>query len=187
METDTQDARSLALHDPLTGLPNRALFVDRLDHAIERAHRFGGPVAMVFTDLDSFKSVNETYGRRVGDELLQAVAGRLRRILRATDTVARLVADEFVVLCEDLHHRVHLAPIAARVDAGLHDPFVLSTVEVEVSAIVGTAFSDGGDDLSGDFLEDADVAMSWMKRNGDVLHSVFDIRSRPPRSVMTIR
>lgn len=166
-----------SLYDSLTGLPNRDLFVDRLDRAIQRSHRSGGPVAVVFADLDSFKSVNETYGHRVGDELLKAVAGRLRQLLRSGDTVARLVGDEFVILCEDLRRVPHVEGIAARVDASLNEPFGLSSTEIEVSASVGTAFAGGGGEIPEQILEEADITMSAMKRTSKVTHPVFDLRA----------
>jgi diguanylate cyclase (GGDEF)-like protein len=179
METDP------LLHDSLTGLPGRGLFLDRLNHAIQRSYRSGGPVAVLFTDLDSFKSVNETYGWQVGDELLQAVAERLGRILRKTDTVTRLGGDVFVILCEDLLHRSHLTPIAARVDAGLQGAFALTTTEIEVSATVGIASSEGGDEFCDHIIEEAEAAMSWMKRHTNAGHSVFDLRSEPLNAALS--
>jgi diguanylate cyclase (GGDEF)-like protein len=172
-----------SLYDRLTGLPNRDLFLDRLDRCIQRSHRAGGPVAVIFADLDSFKSVNETYGHRIGDELLTGVAGRLRRLLRSGDTVARLVGDEFVILCEDLRRVSHVAPIAARVDAGLNEPFGLPTTEIEVSASVGIAFARGGGEIPEQILEEANIAMSAMKRTSRVTHPVFHLRALQPDQV----
>jgi len=166
-----------SLYDSLTGLPNRDLFVDRLDRAIKRSHRSGGPVAVIFADLDSFKSVNETYGHGIGDELLKAVAGRLRQLLRSGDTVARLMGDEFVILCEDLRSVSHVTLIAARVDAGLNEPFGLSSTEIEVSASVGIAFAGGDEEIPEQILEEADITMSVMKRTSKVTHPVFDLRA----------
>ena len=102
LRESSERAHEVALHDALTGLPNRTLLVQRLDHAILRCQRSRKIVAILFADLDQFKSINDTYGHHVGDELLVAVADRLGGILRAGDTLARLGGDEFVILCEDL-------------------------------------------------------------------------------------
>jgi diguanylate cyclase (GGDEF)-like protein len=166
------------LYDPLTGLPNRDLFVDRLDRAIQRSYRAGEMVAIVFADLDSFKAVNETYGRHVGDELLRAVARRLGRALRAGDTVTRLTGDQFVMLCEDLAGPSVMTAVAARVEACFDGSFVLADVEIEASASVGMAFAGRGGDVAEAVLEEADVALTRMKRTSEVRHAVFDLRDQ---------
>ena len=120
---DLQDvlgpAREAALHDALTGLPNRALMLERLEHASRRGRRSRKTSAVFFLDLDRFKAVNDTYGHHVGDELLVAVAERLTAVLRPGDTLARLSGDEFVILCEDLDDPAQADAIAVRFDAAL--------------------------------------------------------------------
>ena len=102
LESSTDRARAESLHDALTGLPNRRLLIERLEHAILRCRRSGRLVAILYADLDGFKAINDTHGHPTGDELLVAVAERLTAVLRPGDTLARMSGDEFVVLCEDL-------------------------------------------------------------------------------------
>ncbi len=123
---DSSDhSREKALHDPLTGLPNRVLLIERLDHAVLRGRRSNKLAAVLFADLDQFKLVNDMYGHAVGDELLIAVAGRLTAVLRPGDTLARMSGDEFVILCEDLDKPAEIEAIAARVVDAIATPFVL--------------------------------------------------------------
>ncbi len=168
-------ARESALHDALTGLPNRTLLVQRLVHAVLRCRRSEKLVAILFADLDRFKVINDTYGHHVGDELLVAVAGRLTELLRPGDTLARLAGDEFVVLCEDLETTSQVEPLATRIDEALGRPFVLSGIEVQVSASVGIAFAGRGDDVPEQILQDADTAMYQAKRRGGARHGMVDI------------
>jgi diguanylate cyclase (GGDEF)-like protein len=153
----------LALHDPLTGLPNRLLLDDRLDHALTRRRRTG-QVALFFIDLDGFKAVNDAHGHAAGDELLVQVAERLREGLRAGDTVARLGGDEFVVLCEDVNDVDATIALADRMAVRLADPYALSVGPVRVSAAVGVAVA--GDDDAPSLLRRADAAMYAAKRSG---------------------
>jgi diguanylate cyclase (GGDEF)-like protein len=171
----SERAREIALHDALTGLPNRTLLVQRLVHAILRCRRSEKLVAILFADLDRFKAINDTYGHHVGDELLVAVAGRLTELLRPGDTLARLAGDEFVILCEDLESTSQVEPIAARIDEALGEAFVLSGIEVQVSASVGIAFAGRGDDVPEQILQDADTAMYQAKRKGGARHGTVDI------------
>jgi diguanylate cyclase (GGDEF)-like protein/PAS domain S-box-containing protein len=120
-----QAIRHQALHDPLTGLANRTLFNDRLEHAITRSRRFGGYVAVMIVDLDGFKTVNDSLGHQIGDDLLIAVAERFRGALRAYETVARLGGDEFAILLEDLRAPEHGALVAQRVLDSLANPIDL--------------------------------------------------------------
>jgi diguanylate cyclase (GGDEF)-like protein len=168
-------ARETALHDALTGLPNRTLLVQRLVHAVLRCRRSEKLVAILFADLDRFKVINDTYGHHVGDELLVAVAGRLSELLRPGDTLARLAGDEFVILCEDLENTSQVEPLATRIDEALGRPFVLSGIEVQVSASVGIAFAGRGDDVPEQILQDADTAMYQAKRRGGARHGMVDI------------
>ncbi len=174
----TERARLSALHDALTGLPNRNLLVQRLDHAILRCRRSGTTLSILFVDLDRFKSVNDTYGHHIGDELLIGVAERLTALLRPGDTMARLAGDEFVVLCEDLDDPADVEPIAARIAVAFGGVFVLSTADVYVSASVGIAFSGPGENVPEDILRDADTAMYQAKRRGGANHGIVDLREQ---------
>ena len=157
------DAVHRALHDPLTNLPNRALFLDRLRQAEQRAARSGAVVAVLFLDLDGFKTVNDSLGHGRGDELLVAVAGRLADTLRAGDTAARLGGDEFAVLLTDLPAEGEAPLIAERILEALRAPFGLAGHELAVRASVGIATARGP---GGDLLRDADLAMYQAKAQG---------------------
>ncbi|MDQ1426441.1 MAG: hypothetical protein QOD72_3939, partial [Acidimicrobiaceae bacterium] len=176
LRESTDRSREKALHDALTGLPNRTLLLERLDHAVLRGRRSGKLAAVLFADLDRFKMVNDFYGHSVGDELLVAVAHRLSATLRSGDTLARISGDEFVILCEDLDGPAEADAIAARVGAAIAAPFVLDGVEVAVTASVGIAFSGPGDQLSEQLLHDADTAMYQAKRKGGSRHQIVDLR-----------
>ena len=165
---DRQQAADLAhyqlLHDPLTGLPNRALLLERLEQAFSRSRRTGAVSAVLFVDLDNFKSVNDRYGHAGGDELLIALAGRLTGLVRPSDTVARLHGDEFVILCEDLHRPDEAADIAHRLHVGLTRPFQLAEGPVVLTASVGIALADRDIHAPADVLAQADTAMYEAKR-----------------------
>jgi diguanylate cyclase (GGDEF)-like protein len=176
LEASTHLAEHNSLHDPLTGLANRTLFVQRLDHAILRARRSEKLVAVFFADLDQFKAVNDSFGHHMGDELLIAVADRIGRLMRPGDTLARLSGDEFAVLCEDLDDASAVEPLAARISASLAEPFVLSEAEITVAASVGIAFAGHGEDIPERVLEEADAAMYQVKRAGGGRHAVIDLR-----------
>jgi diguanylate cyclase (GGDEF)-like protein len=166
-----------ALHDPLTGLPNRALMMERIEHAFTRGLRSSNTCALFFVDLDRFKVVNDTYGHQVGDALLVAVAARLLAALRPADTLARMSGDEFVILCEDLDDPVRADAIAIRVDAALARPFLLTRgVEVRVKASIGIAFTGRGSDVPEDLIRDADLAMYRSKRKNAGHRHLFDLR-----------
>jgi diguanylate cyclase (GGDEF)-like protein len=175
LRDSSERARETALHDALTGLPNRTLLVQRLVHAILKCRRSEKLVAILFADLDRFKTINDTYGHHVGDELLVAVAARLTELLRPGDTLARLAGDEFVILCEDLADTAQVEPLATRIDEALGEPFVLSGIEVQVSASVGIAFAGRGDDVPEQILQDADTAMYQAKRRGGARHGTVDV------------
>ncbi len=154
-----------ARRDPLTGLGNRRLFIDRVQHALERRQRHHHRTAVLFCDLDHFKLVNDTMGHSRGDALLQAVADRLRAIVRAGDTVARLGGDEFAILLEDLDDEREAEQTAERVLAALARPFPLDGREVFVGASVGIAVGRAGTTVD-DLITDADVAMYGAKARG---------------------
>jgi diguanylate cyclase (GGDEF)-like protein len=178
LEQSSELAVENSLHDQLTGLPNRALLVQRLDHAILRCRRSGKTVAILYADLDDFKAVNDTYGHHVGDELLIAVSERLGGLLRPGDTLARLSGDEFVVLCEDLDDVSQVNPIADRIDLALTVPFDLAGVQRRVSASVGIAFAGQGNDVPETVLQEADTAMYQVKRQGGARHGIIDVREQ---------
>jgi diguanylate cyclase (GGDEF)-like protein len=156
-----------ALHDPLTGLPNRQLLVDRLTHAIAIAHRRGGiPPVVMFLDLDRFKLVNDTFGHRAGDELLVQVANRLRGVLRTTDTLSRFGGDEFVVLCEDLSATETVSMISGRIQGVFDAPFEIGEERLPVSVSIGVASLDDAVTTTEALLSDADAAMYFAKAHG---------------------
>jgi diguanylate cyclase (GGDEF)-like protein len=174
---DTSDrSREAALHDALTGLPNRILMLERLDHAFRRGRRSEKVSAVFFIDLNRFKEVNDTHGHQVGDELLVAVAERLAGVLRPGDTLARLYGDEFVILCEDLGDPSQADSIAARVDGAMVDPFALSDREVSITASIGLAFAGRGSDDPEQLLHDADRAMYRTKRQRAAPRQLLDLR-----------
>ena len=150
----------LARHDALTGLPNRADLVIRIADAFARAERHGTELALLFVDLDGFKAVNDRHGHDIGDELLVAVARRLRAACRTTDVAARLGGDEFVVLCDDLEPGASVGEMVARIRRAIEMPFELPRVEepVHVGASVGVAIGRVGDEAS-ELLRRADQAM----------------------------
>jgi diguanylate cyclase (GGDEF)-like protein len=167
--------RHRALHDPLTGLPNRDFFSDRIRHALERARRSGKAVAVLFMDLDNFKYVNDSLGHETGDELLVKVARRIERSLRAGDTPARFGGDEFIVLLEDIAGAEDAIRAAERIANELRDPLVLVGQEVSVGASIGIAVSRPADvGGSGTLLRDADAAMYAAKQDGKATYRVFD-------------
>ena len=179
LRDSSERSLATALHDALTGLPNRVLLLERLDHAVLRARRSGKMAAVLFLDLDRFKLVNDLYGHSVGDALLIAVAQRLTAALRSGDTLARMAGDEFVILCEDLNEAAEVDVIAARICAAVAAaPFVLPGAEAQVTASVGIAFSGRGDQLSEQLLQDADAAMYQAKRKGGARHQVIDLREQ---------
>jgi diguanylate cyclase (GGDEF)-like protein len=161
------EVRQRSLHDPLTGLANRTLFFDRVSHAIARLSRRPGPwLAVLFLDLDNFKTVNDTLGHARGDRLLALVAERLLTAVRAVDTVARLGGDEFAVLLEDLASADGALIVADRAVSLLEAPFDLAGQRVTVSASIGVAVrAEGGSDADG-LIKEADVAMYEAKRAG---------------------
>lgn len=140
----SDEAHEMALHDALTGLPNRVLLLERLDHTARRWQRTRKLAAVLFVDLDRFKAVNDQHGHGVGDELLVHVARRVSAVLRPGDTLARLSGDEFVALCEDLESATEADAIATRIGDALAAPFVLAAAVVEITASVGICLLPSG-------------------------------------------
>jgi diguanylate cyclase (GGDEF)-like protein len=167
--------RHVALHDPLTGLPNRVLLQQRLAHAAKRAKRSKASIAVLFADLDHFKAVNDTYGHQVGDQLLNAVAVRLSNVVRPGDTLARIYGDEFVVLCEDLAEDSDVEILADRLGSAFDEPFVIDSFSIRITASVGMAFAGSGVKISERLIDQADSAMYQAKRAGKA-QRVVDLR-----------
>jgi diguanylate cyclase (GGDEF)-like protein/PAS domain S-box-containing protein len=163
-----------AFHDPLTGLPNRALFVDRLRMACQRATRKGDSIAVLFLDLDEFKVINDCMGHEAGDHLLVGVASRLQRCVRPQDTVARLGGDEFTVLLDGLGKVEEAVQVAQRMLAAMESPISLPTGKAFAGASIGIAFSTGGEHDSTTLLRDADVAMYQAKGLARSSFAVFE-------------
>nr|WP_269205281.1 EAL domain-containing protein [Motilibacter aurantiacus] len=160
-----RDAAHRATHDPLTGLPNRSLLLDRVNHAVARAQRHPATLAVLFLDLDHFKAANDTHGHPFGDELLRQVTHRLSSVVRPGDTLARYGGDEFVLLCEDLPRPEDAEHIALRILDSLERPVLVHGREVVQSASVGLAVAEPGTDAS-DLLARADGALLDAKEGG---------------------
>ncbi|WP_380257888.1 diguanylate cyclase domain-containing protein [Kineococcus sp. GCM10028916] len=160
-----RELRHRALHDPLTGLPNRALFLDRLEHAVTPPVRGTGPVGLLYVDLDGFKAVNDTAGHQAGDDLLVEVSRLLSSCVRPGDTVARLGGDEFAVVCPGTSGESDLVAIGARILASLHDPIRVRGFDAVVGASIGVRWCAGGVTAE-QLLRDADEAMYAAKRSG---------------------
>jgi diguanylate cyclase (GGDEF)-like protein len=156
--------RHNALHDPLTGLPNRLLLQERLEHAAARAKRSHTNAAVIFVDLDHFKAINDLHGHVVGDELLRAVAARLASLVRSGDTLTRYAGDEFVILCEDMTNTYDVEILTERIEGAFDRPFELREHELGISASVGVAFAGPGEEVSEHLLAEADNAMYLAKR-----------------------
>jgi diguanylate cyclase (GGDEF)-like protein/PAS domain S-box-containing protein len=172
-----EEIRHRGLHDPLTGLPNRALLIDRLGQAAQRLDRTKGHVALMFLDLDHFKNVNDSLGHRAGDEVLREVAGRLRAAVRPADTVGRLGGDEFVVLCEDVDDEGMAMAIADRLTQAFAAPFRAGGDEHVLGASIGIALLDADGDAEA-LLRDADAAMYRAKEHGRARVELFDTGMR---------
>ncbi|MFL5844948.1 MAG: putative bifunctional diguanylate cyclase/phosphodiesterase [Solirubrobacteraceae bacterium] len=171
--------RHQALHDELTGLPNRTLLFDRLEHALGRRDR--GALALLFVDLDDFKIVNDTLGHQVGDELLRDIAPRIAAAVRPSDTVARFGGDEFVILCEELAGNSDAIRVAARVRQAFEEPFVVGGMPRQITASIGVAVDiDGVSDPSA-LIRDADAAVyrakdqgrGWIETHDEAAHELL--------------
>jgi diguanylate cyclase (GGDEF)-like protein len=165
----------MATHDPLTGLPNRTLILDRGEQMLSRARRSRAPLAALLIDLDNFTAINDTLGQAAGNELLRAIAARLDGVVREVDALGRIGGDEFVVLAEEFSEAADAMLIAARLTEALRAPFVLADgghTALTVTASIGVA---SGERASvEDFLRDADIAMHRAKRDGKNRHVLFE-------------
>jgi diguanylate cyclase (GGDEF)-like protein/PAS domain S-box-containing protein len=175
--TERKDAEARlahqARHDTLTGLPNRALFLDRLEQALRRSDRNGSRVAVLFVDLDRFKLINDSFGHAAGDRVLCDVAARLRPALRPADTIARFGGDELTVLCEDVDGEAGARAIARRIAALFEEPFLVEDGEAFLQASIGIAIA-GDNTAPEDLIRDADAAMYRAKEGGRAAVEVFD-------------
>jgi diguanylate cyclase (GGDEF)-like protein/PAS domain S-box-containing protein len=169
-----EQLRHQAFHDPLTGLPNRALFMDRLEHALALAHRRGTKVAVLFADLDNFKVMNDSLGHAAGNQLLIAVAERLKACVRPEDTAARLGGDEFTILVEGVTGGDDVAQIAERIAEILQPPFALEEQEVFATASTGIVLNSTAQEQAADLLRHADLAMYRAKHKGKARYEVFE-------------
>lgn len=156
----------MATHDPLTHLPNRSLFLDRLNHAITLSKRNNLCLAVLFLDLDGFKTVNDTYGHETGDRVLQAIGERFRKHLRACDTVARLSGDEFAFILENIGNGSNAAVVAEKILKNLAHPFILEGQSIHITTSIGISLypQDGKD--AQELLRRADAAMYKAKQCG---------------------
>ena len=162
-----------ALHDSLTGLPNRVLFENRLSQAHARTARRGGWNAVMLLDLDDFKEVNDSLGHLVGDELLVALARRFEEVTRSTDTLCRFGGDEFIYLAEELASPAQAEEVAERLLGVLAKPFSLAGTQVQQHASIGTVVLEGTGKAWTELIGDADAALYEAKRQGKGRHVVF--------------
>jgi diguanylate cyclase (GGDEF)-like protein len=167
-----------ALHDPLTGLPNRALFGDRLTVALDRSRRTGAPLAVLFLDVDSFKRINDSMGHASGDRLLTALADRFREMLRPMDTVARFGGDEFTFLFEEIESEHEAVLIAERITRSANQPLMVGDGEISVPVSIGIAMVTDPSVAPEHVIRDADAAMYRAKELGGARFELFDDTSR---------
>ncbi|MBI3898907.1 MAG: diguanylate cyclase [Gammaproteobacteria bacterium] len=163
---EIEHERHLAYHDALTGLPNRALFFDTLKQAFAKSGRLPNSLAVLYVDIDNFKSINDTLGHHGGDSLLLTVADRLRAAVRKTDTVARLGGDEFAVLQADVDGPEIADKLAAKLLDTISRPFMIDGHKVHASVSIGVAIHPGDGDNAQDLLDNADQAMYQAKNQG---------------------
>ncbi len=167
LDTVTQESESAqhaAFHDALTGLPNRALFDNRLEHGLAQAKRHGFTLAVMFIDLDGFKAINDLHGHTVGDALLQSVAERLQENTREDDTVSRYGGDEFLYLLMSIDKDTHVQQIAEKIAAAIQKPCRLSVGDVVVKSSIGISIFPKDGSTAADLIESADKAMYQAKR-----------------------
>jgi diguanylate cyclase (GGDEF)-like protein len=165
IKTRGKKVRQLAFHDQVTGLPNRTLFNDRLDHALAQAERHAWNVVVMFIDLDKFKPVNDRYGHDVGDRALQMVAQRLQGLVRAVDTVSRYGGDEFLCMMSEIEDREDIATVAQKVLSNIAVPYEIDGLKIMVSSSIGIAIYPSNGETAEVLLKKADAAMYRAKQN----------------------
>ncbi|MES3024347.1 MAG: diguanylate cyclase [Pseudomonadota bacterium] len=178
-KANEERARRSANYDSLTELPNRALFLDRLDHEIKHASRTGLPLALLFIDLDGFKVVNDQLGHAAGDELLRQVARRINACVRDTDTVARIGGDEFTVILTDVTREAHIDVIAREILDALSAPFPLGPQNVSISGSIGIALCPQDSIVPDTLVRNADLAMYVAKHAGRNAYRHFTPQMHP--------
>jgi diguanylate cyclase (GGDEF)-like protein len=163
-----------ALHDPLTSLPNRALFLDRLGMAIDRSRRLGTTVAVLFMDIDNFKLINDSFGHATGDQMLCVLGDRLRGMLRPADTIARFGGDEFALLFEDLGGQHDVTLMAERIGRAARVPVRLDDSEASITVSIGIAVVDDPSVDADTVMHEADTAMYRAKERGRARYELVD-------------
>lgn len=182
LKSTNDQLRKIALHDPLTGLPNRILLEDRAQQTIARARRHGEICAMMFIDLDRFKAINDTYGHDAGDALLKAVAHRLTDCLRREDTVSRTGGDEFAVIAGDMKSPSDAARTAEKIVRAMSAPFDVAGHRFQVSCSVGISLYPGDGQTMHELMANADAAMYRVKREGRNGYRLFALDLPQPGS-----
>src|SRR5579875_2375892 len=177
-ERKEDSAKHAALHDNLTGFPNRTLALDRIDRALARRRRDGIDVTVLLLDIDRFKLINDSLGHGAGDQVLVALAARLDETLRPSDTIARLGGDEFLVVSESEDGPRNAVELAERLGSAIRRPLPLGEAEHQLSASIGIAVADGGDDTAASLLRDADAAVHRAKEAGRGRYELFDATIR---------
>lgn len=179
---ELQEARQheqyLATHDPLSGIPNRALFYDRLAQAIAAASRYGTTLAVLFLDLDGFKAINDTLGHTAGDRLLQEIARRITSLVRKSDTAARIGGDEFCVILSQVARASDAVTVAENMLRRIREPLTLGGGERCVAASIGIAVYPGDGELADTLVRNADTAMYHAKQQGGDRYAFFQRRMR---------
>jgi diguanylate cyclase (GGDEF)-like protein len=180
LEAARSEAQHRALHDPLTGLANRAMFQERLTHALERLNKGGDPVALLALDLDRFKQVNDTLGHEAGDELLRQVAQRLAALLSDNDTLARLGGDEFVILQDAIKTVAQSQSLSEKIIARVSEPYRLAGTEVRIGVSIGVALAADAARDGLDLPARADFALYQAKESGRNQYRFYDTATAPP-------
>ena len=181
-----RDLDFLAHHDPLTRLPNRLMFNDRLAHALQRCLRDGAQLALLFMDLDDFKKINDVYGHGVGDRLLQTLAERLKALLRKEDTIARLGGDEFLILLESNESYDGVEQVAKKIMHAISSPMSRDGQIITVRASIGIAMGPADGSSSAELIAAADAAMYRAKANGPGAYEFWSGEARRERNSVSV-